>query len=153
MEVREIMSAVVLTIPASQSCHEAALRMSRLNVHHLPVVAERDRLVGIVTDRDLRHYLFAVAHTGPAGAPPAAETLLSETPVTSVMSAPVVTVGPATSVQDAIGVMTARKVGALPVVEDERLVGILTESDVLRLLARRYPLCCAEVERVLRSAA
>src|SRR5512146_2654564 len=59
MRVRDLMSRQVVTIGASDSCLEAVARMHQARVRHLPVVNNEDLLVGIVTDRDLRHHLFS----------------------------------------------------------------------------------------------
>ena len=58
MQVRELMSRQVVTIGTGDSCLEAVTRMQRSRVRHLPVVSREGLLVGIVTDRDLRHHLF-----------------------------------------------------------------------------------------------
>ena len=57
MQVRELMSRQVVTIGTGDSCLEAVTRMQRSRVRHLPVVSREGLLVGIVTDRDLRHPL------------------------------------------------------------------------------------------------
>lgn len=57
MRVKDLMSRQVLTIGASDSCLDAVARMHRARVRHLPVVNDQGYLVGVVTDRDLRHYL------------------------------------------------------------------------------------------------
>ena len=59
MQVRELMSRQVVTIGTGDSCLEAVTRMQGARVRHLPVVSREGLLVGIVTDRDLRHHLFA----------------------------------------------------------------------------------------------
>jgi len=58
MQVRELMSRQVVTIGTGDSCLEAVTRMQGAKVRHLPVVSREGLLVGIVTDRDLRHHLF-----------------------------------------------------------------------------------------------
>ena len=55
MRVRELMNRDLLTIVESSSCHEAVKRMHRARVRHLPVLNDDGALVGVVTDRDLRH--------------------------------------------------------------------------------------------------
>ena len=59
MRVRELMSTGMVTIEAAASCQQAVERMYRHKVRHLPVTGSDGTLVGIVTDRDLRHHLFA----------------------------------------------------------------------------------------------
>jgi CBS domain-containing protein len=69
------------------------------------------------------------------------------------MSAPAATVSPDEALAAAVTLMAERKIGSAPVVERGRLVGILTDTDVLRVLFRRRLFCCAEVEAILLPAA
>jgi len=59
VQVKDLMSRQVLTIGTSESCLEAVAQMHRVRVRHLPVVNREGMLVGIVTDRDLRHHLVS----------------------------------------------------------------------------------------------
>ena len=59
MRVSELMSRDVVTIGDTDTCHEAVEQMCRRKVRHLPVLDRAGTLVGIVTDRDVRHRLFA----------------------------------------------------------------------------------------------
>ena len=61
MRVNEVMSQTVTTISVSDSAHTAVARMVARKIRHLPVVDARGTLVGVLTDRDLRHYLFGPA--------------------------------------------------------------------------------------------
>ena len=106
-----------------------ALASGPVKIRHLPGVDGGGRLVGMVTARDLRQALFAPAVQADA------EDLLSVLQALSVgdiMTRGVVSVRAATSIRDAARLMHERKLGALPVLERERLAGILTETDVLR---------------------
>lgn len=131
MTVRELMSRPVQTIAAEASCHEAITRMCRSRVRHLPVVGTGGEVRGVVTDRDLRHYLFAPRVFQRIGRVPV-EGLLRETSVGEVMSTPAASIDAAADVGEAAALMRARKVGSLPVLEAGRVVGILTEIDLLR---------------------
>ncbi len=100
-------------------------------IRHLPVVEEGGRLVGILTDRDVRHAALV---------PALAEHLtwelrrLKSLRVRDVMTWSVVTTHPEATLAQAGLTMFQRRIGSLPVVEDGRLVGILTETDVLAAL-------------------
>ena len=125
------MSRNVVTTRMSESLRDAVARMSRAKVRHLPVVDGAGHLVGIVTDRDLRHRLFAPEVFRDVGRVPV-EKLIEVTSVKEIMSSPVTTVAPDADLADAARVMLEDKVGSLPVVENGRVVGILTETDLLR---------------------
>ena len=131
MTVKQLMSANVVTIDDQASCREAVALMCRHKVRHLPVVSRDGRLSGVVTDRDLRHQLFRPEVFRAIGGVPV-ERLLTAVPVQEVMSSPVVSVGAGASLEEAAGRMLADKLGSLPVVEDGHIVGILTETDLLR---------------------
>jgi acetoin utilization protein AcuB len=134
MRVSDLMSCNIVTIDPTESCREAVARMHRARVRHLPVV-ERGRLVGIVTDRDLRHRLFTPGVFRDLGSVPV-ETLLKGVLVSDVMSSPVVAVAPEDDLEDAAKMMLEDKVGSLPVVESGRIVGMITETDLLRRIVQ-----------------
>jgi CBS domain-containing protein len=147
MQVKDLMSRQVLTIGASDSCLEAVGRMHQARVRHLPVVDREGMLVGVVTDRDLRHHLFSPRVFENLGET-AVEILLKAVPVAEIMSTPVIRVEPQDELMDAARLMLEEKVGSLPVVEAGRVVGILTETDMLRQICRVDASCspeCAEI--------
>jgi acetoin utilization protein AcuB len=131
------MKAVVMTIPARESAFEAALRMRRSGLHRLAVVDDHGQVEGIVTDRDLRSLLFATLAGGRAEEVVDVEKTLRERPVREVMSAPAVTVGPQESLATAVRLMAERKIGSILVVDDNGLLGIVTETDLIALLSNR----------------
>jgi acetoin utilization protein AcuB len=131
MRVSDLMSRDVLTIGEAETCYEAVERMCQRRVRHLPVLDREGALVGIVTDRDVRHRLFASDVYRQLGQVPVS-TLLRQASVRAVMSAPVLQIGPTSDVAEAADRMRQAKVGCLPVVEGSRVVGMLTEIDILR---------------------
>lgn len=149
MYVRQLMSQGVVTIEETATCATAAERMVRERIRHLPVVDSRGRLTGIVTDRDLRHHLFEPAVLKDVGAV-SVETLLKSVPVSQVMSSPVVSVGADDRLEDAARRMLEDKVGSLPVVEDGRVIGIITETDLLRRIVN-VDATCSDVEAIVVS--
>jgi acetoin utilization protein AcuB len=134
MRVSALMSRGVVTIGEAETCYEAVARMCRRRVRHLPVLDREGALVGIVTDRDVRHRLFALDVYRPLGQVPVS-TLLRQAPVRAVMSAPVLQIGAAADVAEAAERMRQEKIGCLPVVEASRVVGMVTEIDILRHIA------------------
>jgi acetoin utilization protein AcuB len=127
MLVKQRMTRDPLVVAPDQPLADA-LRLTRARrIRHLPVV-EEGRLVGIVSDRDVR-----LAMPSPLTEPDDERVaFLDRTPVSSVMKRDPVTVGPYDSVEDAAKEMRRRRIGAIPVTDAHgRLVGILSESDVL----------------------
>jgi CBS domain-containing protein len=125
------MRAPVATIAAESSVREAAALMRERAIRHLPVIDDQGRLIGIVTDRDLRQVIFDAAVR--ERLPQEAEAL-GALPVRAVMTWSVVTVTPATDLRAAAALMRERRLGALPVVENGHLVGMLTERDLVAAL-------------------
>ena len=105
MQVADLMRRDVVTIEDHRTCHDAIDRMCRERVRHLPVVDRSGSLVGIVTDRDVRHWLFAPDVFRRVGRVPAA-TLLREAPVRDVMSTPAISIG-----SQAMGISALAKLG------------------------------------------
>lgn len=149
MKVRELMSEGVTTIEDGLTCHDAVERMMRRGVRHLAVVDKRGGVSGVVTDRDLRHYLFDPRVLKQVGNIPV-EALLKGVPVAHVMSAPAITIDADEPLESATRLMLDRKIGSLPVLDHGRLVGILTETDVLRRIVG-VDACCADVETIVVS--
>ncbi len=149
MRVSELMSRNVVTIDTAASCHDAVALMARARVRHLPVV-DAGALVGVVTDRDLRHHLFRPGVFEAIGTVPI-ENLLETVPVKDIMSTPVISARAGDSLEAAARLMLEDKVGSLPVVDDGRVVGILTETDMLRQIVRADACCCPEVEEIVVS--
>lgn len=149
MDVKDLMSREVVTIEETASCHEAVKRMGQHKIRHLPVIGADGTLRGIVTDRDLRHQLFAPNVFNHIGAIPV-ERLLEAVPVERIMSTPAIAVRPDDSLENAARLMLEDKVGSLPVVESGRVVGIITETDLLRRIVGAEA-CCTAVEEIVIS--
>lgn len=128
MQVKDWMSPSPVTVPPETSVSEARELMQRRRIRHL-LVTEDEELVGIITDRDIRLTL-----PSPATSLSVWELnyLLAKLTVGEVMTRRVITVGPDRPIEDAARLMLEHRIGALPVLEEGRLVGILTETDLLR---------------------
>ncbi|MBI4512267.1 MAG: CBS domain-containing protein [Deltaproteobacteria bacterium] len=114
--VGDLMSASVITVLPTDSMEHAESEMRLGDVRHLPVVDKDQRLVGIISSRDL-----ALAKGR------------GKARVGQYMSTRLRTVGPTMLAHEAAGLMLQHKIGALPVVDDEGdLVGLLTDTDFLR---------------------
>ena len=130
MPVERWMRQPVVTIGVETRVGEAVKLMRERGIRHLPVLDGDGRLIGIVTDRDLRHVIFDVA-LGQVGEHSEGG---DDVPVRQVMTWGVVTVAPTADLRAAIAVMRERRLGALPVIEAGHVVGILTERDLLDAL-------------------
>ncbi|SRR5712692_808115 len=150
MKVYQLMSRNVVTVGPSDSCLEAVARMHRARVRHLPVVDAMGDLIGVVTDRDLRHHLFDPRVYQQVGTI-AVDILLKAVPVSDIMSSPVLSVESDDEVVEAARIMLEDKVGSLPVLENDRVVGIVTETDVLRQICRADQSCPPEVADIVVS--
>jgi CBS domain-containing protein len=131
--VRELMSTELITISRHTQCDVAIELMSSNDVRRLPVVSEGNRLIGIIT---LNQAELALP-TGSSFWSEGEGTLVP--PVSDVMTDFVYTIKPDQSVGRAAQLMAVHKIGALPVIEEGKLVGILTESDLFRFLADQMP--------------
>jgi acetoin utilization protein AcuB len=130
MKATAYMNHPVVTVKPHDSIRHAREIMEERRINQLPVVID-GRLVGIVTDRDLRDAFPSVfdqlepeAHRGKVADPAAI-------PVEDVMTPAVLTLPPDAPVEDAARLMRRERIGAIPIVDSDRLVGILTRSDVL----------------------
>jgi CBS domain-containing protein len=130
--VRELMSMKVATLGRDDALGIADGVMSMGRIRHLPVL-DTGKVVGVVSQRDLFRSALGTAMALGIRRP---QELMRSLAVRDVMSEPAVTIGPDAPVQDAARAMAEKKIGCLPVVEEGALVGILTESDILRHVAR-----------------
>jgi CBS domain-containing membrane protein len=134
LKVSDVMTADPTTLKRNDKLTLADDIMRLGRVRHLPVLDDDGQLlVGIVTQRDL--FRDALAQALGYGKH-AQRKLLDSLAVKDVMTTDVVTVRPDASLEYAARVLTERKIGCLPVVENGRLVGILTEGDFVALIAR-----------------
>ena len=129
--VRDIMQEKIVTISAGDSLSTVQDIMTLGGVRHMPVV-HAGRLVGVVSERDL---LRASLSNLNAMGNDQRRAFLQAVEIKRVMSTPPVVIDPGATVKDAARVMAERKIGCLPVVDGEKLVGLLTETDVLRYFA------------------
>ena len=132
MRVEDVMTRTLVTVPPETSVLDAQVRLTREGIRHLLVTGEGGELLGIVTDRDIRLNLPSPATSLSVWE---MKDLLSRLTVGEIMTKAVVTVGPRREVSEAAVLMVEHKIGALPVLEDGRLAGIVTETDLLRALA------------------
>lgn len=129
MKVKDLMSCDLVTVGRHTDLHRAGQMMSLTGIRHLPVVVGLD-LVGLLTQRDL----LRVSVSTLAEIDDVERTqLLREIRVSEVMNTELECIGPDEDVREAIDLMMEHKYGCVPVVENGRLVGILTETDFMKL--------------------
>jgi len=126
----DVMTANPITIPATATLEEATRVMIHLAMRHLLVVDDDGRLLGIVSDRDLR------GPTRARTAPPAPST-----PIADLMTRAVITASPDEDIHAIAKLMLARSIGAVPIVDRaDHPIGIISYVDVLRrIVADRDP--------------
>lgn len=131
MFVKEHMTQNPVTITPDTSVPEALRIMRENNVRRLPILDRKERLVGIVTDKALLY-----ASPSPANSLAVWEIteLHAKLKVETVMSRDVVTVPEDTLLEEAARIMVDSEVGGLPVMRGDALVGIITESDLFKVL-------------------
>lgn len=132
MLVRDIMRADPVTATRQTRLPDLLRLLQQRGFRHLPVV-EAGRLVGIVSDRDLKQAMVSAGSTTEGRE---RDRLLDRLTAGEIMTGEVVTTGPTCGVEEAARVMATRKISALPVTDGDRLLGIVTETDVLELFVR-----------------
>jgi len=132
MLVREFMTTEVTTLQEGDTLLDATMIFVRSTLRHLPVLRDK-QLVGVVTQRDVKQYAPSILSGISADE---YNQLMESTPISRIMSRDPATVTPDQSMYEAVKILTARRIGCLPVVENSELKGILTTTDMLKLLSR-----------------
>jgi acetoin utilization protein AcuB len=131
MFVSRSMTQKVITTGPEASVFDAYEKMSQNRIRHLPVIDADGRLIGIVTDRDIRSALPYRMIKDPARTAEAEK--VKDLKVMDIMTTDPRTIGPHHTIQDALVLIQELRVGALPVVDKEgKLRGILSVRDLLR---------------------
>lgn len=130
MLVRDFMTTDLTTLQEDETLLDAALIFARSTLRHIPIV-RNNKLVGIVTERDLKHYAPSILSGIPAEQ---YNQLMETTPLSKIMTRDLVTIRPERSLFDAAQTLYDRRIGCLPVVADGELKGIITTTDMLKLL-------------------
>ena len=119
--LKEIMNTSVVSVDSSVTATDAAKLMENSKVGAI-IVFENASPVGIITDRDFA--IKITAHSYPI-----------DTPVRRIMSSPLISIDPDSDVWTASDLMSTRNVRKLPVIEDDKVVGIVTSSDLVKQIA------------------
>lgn len=130
MLVYERMSKPVKTITADVPAQDALARMRKDNVRRYPVLNKKNELIGIITDTDILNASPSEASTLSIWE---VNYLLSKITVERVMTRDVITVQEDATIEEAAQLMADKKVGGLPVCRGDKLVGVITETDLFRI--------------------
>jgi CBS domain-containing protein len=133
--VREIMPEKMVTISADDTLATVEDIMTLGRVRHMPVV-RGGKLVGVVSERDLLR--VSLSNLNELGSQQR-RAFLQVVEISRVMSEPPIVIDPESSVEEAARVLVEHKIGCLPVVEGEKLLGLVTKTDVLAYFAGIAP--------------
>jgi CBS domain-containing protein len=132
MLVRDFMTTDVTSLQETDTLLDAAMVFVRSTLRHLPILRGKV-LVGVITERDVKQYAPSILSGIRAEE---YNQVMETTPLSRIMARDPITVAPTQSMFDAARTLTAKRIGCLPVVQDGELKGIITTTDMLRLLLR-----------------
>ena len=133
-EVRQWMTAPPVVVTAQTSLLDAYQYMNENDIRRLPVVTRDNMLVGILTMSDIQRTIPLFFQ----GADLATDLLLNDQKVQQVMTQYPITIDPDDTIRDAAELMLEYQISGLPVVENGRVVGVITESDIFRLVVKSW---------------
>jgi len=133
MYVGRIMHTRLVTVPPDTSLKKAKEIIEEKQINHLLVVNKKEDLVGLVSDRDVRQSWASPATTLSIHE---LNYLLTQLTVEAIMVKKIITISPGTTIERAAYIMQENRINALPVIEAEKLVGIITSTDVMDVLLR-----------------
>ncbi len=119
MKVKEVMTQTVETIEKDENISDAARKMREKGIKSLLVI-DKGKIIGIITTTDI---IRKALSTGKVN-----------TKVSTIMTKNVITISPETPVKEAAKIMVEKKIRHLPITEQDRIVGIISDRDILRAL-------------------
>ena len=131
MYVGRIMHTHLVTVPPDTSLKKAKEIIENKKINHLLVVNKNEDLIGLVSDRDIRQSWASPATTLSVHE---LNYLLTQLTVENIMVKKIITISPGTTIERAAYIMQKNRINALPVIESEKLVGIITSTDVMGVL-------------------
>ena len=124
MLIEEIMNREVITLSPNDTVKDALRVMSDKKIRHLPIILGNGKVVGIVTDRDLKEAAPSIFTTSK-------DHVLFETLLSDIMTKNPILGHPMDFVEESAAIFYDNQIGSLPIVSDNKLVGIITETDLL----------------------
>lgn len=129
MIVEEIMKTDVITLSKNDSLSDAITVMGKNKIRHIPIVDNDNLLIGLVTDRDIKEAGPSILHYYENNA-------ILEQPLSTIMKTNLITGHPLDFVEEIAAIFYENKIGCLPILRDNKLVGIITETDILHTLVQ-----------------
>jgi len=134
MKISALMTKKVIAVSPEDMVDKVFILFHFEGIRHLPVVTDKGSLVGIISDRDIKKIL------GPRRKPfvnkDGTVSYVSARKVRTIMRRKPISIGPNEKAADAAAIMVKRKIGALPVMSNRKLVGIITATDVLKAFVK-----------------
>src|SRR5699024_4421633 len=127
MLVEQIMKTDIVTLPPSATIAEALKLLQEHRIRHIPIINEHKNVIGIVSDRDVRDASPSIFDID-------SNNLELKNEIQTIMSHPVITIHPLDFVEEIARIFYEEEIAALPVIRDNKLVGIVTEKDMLYTL-------------------
>lgn len=127
MLVEEIMKTNVITLSANNLIKDAVKLMKQHAINHIPIVNTEKNVIGIISDRDIRDALPSVLHKVDSTEDP-------QIPISSIMTKNVISAHPLDFVEELSTIFYDYKIGCVPIVDQNKLVGIVTKTDILYTL-------------------
>jgi len=145
MKVKDLMSKKLFTVGPEDMLDKVFFLFNFEAIRHLPVV-EKGKVVGILSDRDLKKIMGArkkIVTDKVDGT----QFIVHARRVATIMSRGITTIGPDEKAADAAAIMAKKKIGCLPVVKKDKLVGMITSTDILRA----YVKLAHEVDKMFKN--
>ncbi|WP_019154876.1 acetoin utilization AcuB family protein [Robertmurraya massiliosenegalensis] len=127
MIVEEIMISDVCTLEKENTIEEAIQLMKEKRIKHIPIIDRKRHLIGIVTDRDIKEAIPSIFFFEE-------NKEILQKPLEAIMVSDVITGHPLDFVEEVAAIFYESKIGCLPIIKDKRLVGIITQTDLLHTL-------------------
>ncbi len=124
MLVEAIMKTEVIKLQPHENIETALKLLNQFHIRHIPIVDEQDQVIGIVSDRDVRDASPSIFHLNPD------QNELQNT-LEKIMTTPVITVHPLDFVEETASIFYEHEISCVPVTKSNKLVGIVTEKDML----------------------
>ncbi|WP_100405130.1 acetoin utilization AcuB family protein [Bacillus solitudinis] len=127
MIIDEIMNRRIITLTTDATIQDAIEILANFRIRHILVVDELEKMVGIISDRDIRDVSPSIFHSNEHKED-------FQKPVSSIMKTEVISAHPLDFVEEISTLFYEHHIGCLPIIEDEKIVGIVTETDLLHTL-------------------